>query len=539
MEAGFLQASKRGGKRKGKKGKKGKRTEAAAPARPPISPADPHPLPSSSGRDAADPADAACARCGRTPELGAKLKTCARCRVTKYCSAECQRLAWPAHKAACTRVLENVQLVLRASEAAGGAEGVPVEDLPRLPEGLVRVPRGQAVFGENLAGRERTEAEAKVVELLRYGFASPPGLRRMEELTPGSASRGLRQGWVRPDDLPWSVRNCFPPGMLEALTATGPDGLSFESRYGLKPGGGTCLRCLKKYKKGGACRVPHALNMRHPAGGSYSAGCVESSFSCQACDGFWTVVRGEDGEVAVEGQRWCFKGKCTNRPLADDDLRRVFPRALELEVDRLSLEEIQAAIDSAPVDTKKLVLMCTVDRCDPSKRIRLNRRFPALEDVQLRDCCFSEVVLNAELTPSVRSLVVENLNDDVARQLACPKMHQMRLLYYGGPRDGPVDFGAVLDEALRTATQLMTFESYKLWSNDELTFASNFLRAIDLKRADSLHELTLWAPRLDQLCLEGTATRLMRSTSRRRTLTRPTRSAIAWTTRSAWAPAGG
>ena len=145
-----------------------------------------------------------------------------------------------------------------------------------------------------------------------------------------------------------------------------------------------------------------------------------------------------------------------------------------------------------------------MDRCDQSKRIRLNRRFPALEDVQLRDCCFSEVVLNAELTPSVRSLVVENLNDDVARlQLACPKMHQMRLLYYGAPRDGPVDFGAVLDEALRTATQLMTFESYKLWSNDELTFAKNFLRAIDLKRADNLHELTLWAPRLDQLCLEG------------------------------------
>ena len=77
----------------------------------------------------------------------------------------------------------------------------------------------------------------------------------------------------------------------------------------------------------------------------------------------------------------------------------------------------------------------TVDRCDQSKRIRLNRRFPALEDVQLRDCCFSEVVLNAELTPSVRSLVVENLND-VALQLACPKMHQMRLLYYGGPRTG-------------------------------------------------------------------------------------------------------
>ena len=107
-----------------------------------------------------------------------------------------------------------------------------------------------------------------------------------------------------------------------------------------------------------------------------------------------------------------------------------------------------------------------MDRCDQSKRIRLNRRFPALEDVQLRDCCFSEVVLNAELTPSVRSLVVENLNDDVARLLACPKMHQMRLLYYGGPRDGPVDFGAVLDEELRTATQLMTFESSKLWSND-------------------------------------------------------------------------
>ena len=47
-----------------------------------------------------------CAHCATTKEKSA-LFQCNRCRLTLYCSAECQRAAWPAHKLACTRPAER------------------------------------------------------------------------------------------------------------------------------------------------------------------------------------------------------------------------------------------------------------------------------------------------------------------------------------------------------------------------------------------------------------------------------------------------
>ena len=41
---------------------------------------------------------AACSQCG-TPAT----KKCSRCRAASYCSAACQRYAWPQHKSACAR----------------------------------------------------------------------------------------------------------------------------------------------------------------------------------------------------------------------------------------------------------------------------------------------------------------------------------------------------------------------------------------------------------------------------------------------------
>jgi hypothetical protein len=40
-----------------------------------------------------------CMGCGATR----KLKTCAKCRVARFCGAECVRSAWPAHKPHCKR----------------------------------------------------------------------------------------------------------------------------------------------------------------------------------------------------------------------------------------------------------------------------------------------------------------------------------------------------------------------------------------------------------------------------------------------------
>ena len=42
-----------------------------------------------------------CAQCRTPPIPKSKLLVCGRCKSVKYCSARCQRAAWPAHKAVC------------------------------------------------------------------------------------------------------------------------------------------------------------------------------------------------------------------------------------------------------------------------------------------------------------------------------------------------------------------------------------------------------------------------------------------------------
>ena len=44
---------------------------------------------------------AVCARCGQTAAPGVKLLTCSRCKLVRYCSAECQRKDWKSHKPRC------------------------------------------------------------------------------------------------------------------------------------------------------------------------------------------------------------------------------------------------------------------------------------------------------------------------------------------------------------------------------------------------------------------------------------------------------
>ena len=44
-----------------------------------------------------------CAHCGKGEEAGDKLKSCAACKVVKYCSRECQIAHRPQHKKACKK----------------------------------------------------------------------------------------------------------------------------------------------------------------------------------------------------------------------------------------------------------------------------------------------------------------------------------------------------------------------------------------------------------------------------------------------------
>ena len=59
-------------------------------------------------------AGTACAHCGARADkaIGKRLRVCTGCGTTRYCNAECQRLAWGSHKAACPAVVAT-----RASSA--------------------------------------------------------------------------------------------------------------------------------------------------------------------------------------------------------------------------------------------------------------------------------------------------------------------------------------------------------------------------------------------------------------------------------------
>jgi hypothetical protein len=49
----------------------------------------------------------ACAACGASSiPTDAAFKTCARCKAVQYCSKDCQRTHWPAHKASCAAAME-------------------------------------------------------------------------------------------------------------------------------------------------------------------------------------------------------------------------------------------------------------------------------------------------------------------------------------------------------------------------------------------------------------------------------------------------
>ncbi|KHJ76082.1 MYND finger, partial [Oesophagostomum dentatum] len=53
-----------------------------------------------------------CSHCMRAPHKGEKLSKCAACDFVRYCSKDCQRLAWKVHRPECRRLKAVVNIVL-------------------------------------------------------------------------------------------------------------------------------------------------------------------------------------------------------------------------------------------------------------------------------------------------------------------------------------------------------------------------------------------------------------------------------------------
>ena len=52
-----------------------------------------------------------CANCHRQPEKGLEIKKCTRCRITRYCSKDCQKKDWSFHRFAWDFVAKGIATI--------------------------------------------------------------------------------------------------------------------------------------------------------------------------------------------------------------------------------------------------------------------------------------------------------------------------------------------------------------------------------------------------------------------------------------------
>lgn len=136
------------------------------------------------------------------------------------------------------------------------------------------------------------------------------------------------------------------------------------------------------------------------------------------------------------------------------------------------------------------------------QKYRVLRRFhqalSKLETLKLEDVCFQKVTLNSELTPSIEELYMQNIPDECQLTIVLPELRSFSMHYYGPPDDC-----TWMHNMLKTATNLESFDSYKLRVGPKLDFAGNNLKYIRLHRAELLESISVYAPRLQELNLQA------------------------------------
>ena len=237
--------------------------------------------------------------------------------------------------------------------------------------------------------------------------------------------------------------------------------------------------------------------MRQDGGGCFGGGVSTRAFHCEACRQSYQLVStrrpdGTETPETLQGALWCFDGQHSSAPLPASDKRRIVPHTAALEAG----PGLQAQLDSLPDDVETLTV--TSAMYDDSRAFRLDKRLPKLRKLHLIDVSFGKVTLTPETTPELRELRLQNIPDTCDIAIVCPELRDVSLHYWRA-HDKP----QVVENMLRAATKLESFDSYKLWSNEALCFASPALTSIDLHRADCLEFVSIWAPRLTMLRLQG------------------------------------
>ena len=262
----------------------------------------------------------------------------------------------------------------------------------------------------------------------------------------------------------------------------------------------TCTRCLGPCTTGSKCRVKHPAHLRQEMGAMSGPEGMRSHYGCTGCGQKYDVLRPwsrnpsggmEMAEPRIEGARWCYAGVCTTAPLPPADKRRILRGFAALKTGPRLQEEIDALLS----DTKTLTITSGTGFYDDDGAVVLEHRLPELTELQLVDVCFNKIVLNEALTPSLQHLRMQNVPNECDLTIEAPRLTSVSIHFLG-------DCDDVINSMLAHATELESFDSYKLWVS-ELHFASNDLVSVDLHRSDGLDTLTLYAPNLTSLDLQA------------------------------------
>ena len=261
-----------------------------------------------------------------------------------------------------------------------------------------------------------------------------------------------------------------------------------------------CIRCLKTVDVAHQCTVPHPTHLLDDCGAQYGGGSNKWMYSCKACGGSFTKessdYNGQDTAPITVGPKFCYQGPHTIKPLKDTDERRVFDDMLVLYPG----PNLQKQIDDIPntMPNVRLLVIQSGGGYDDSKGVSLQVCMPKLETLKLIDVCFSKVTLNTMFTPLIEELFMQNIPDECELTVQLPELKSFSMHYYGPPDDD-----TWIHDMLSTAKKLRTFDSYKLRVGPELHFAGNDIESIRLHRAELLMSLSLYAPNIQDLNLQG------------------------------------
>jgi hypothetical protein len=238
----------------------------------------------------------------------------------------------------------------------------------------------------------------------------------------------------------------------------------------------------------------------------YGGSGMSQSYACGACRRSYKIkvqtgpggVRGGEDVYQPANCRWCFRGRThTVRPIPASDMRRVSDDILTITASDI----MQSEIDAIPLNMPNVRILTirrgTFQHYEEGNDPVLAVAMPKLETLRLIDVAFSQVTLNTSLTPALKSLEMQNIPENCDIQVIAPELRDFTMNYYG-----PIDDCSWMNTMLASATKLQSFESYKLRVG-ELSFASNDLEVVKLHRAELLQFLSLWAPALQHLHLQG------------------------------------